>query len=318
MSILAGLLCSPREGVVAVRAKIDSIQGLRGLAALAVVVSHSLGELIEHAHIPLSAQPIAAAFGDIGVRVFFVISGFIMTVTTAHSFGAAGASLDFIAKRLIRIAPLYWLVTMAYIAVVMWPRGATPDATKILLSLAFIPYLNDSGQYWPVYVPGWTLNYEMLFYALFAIALIFRRGLGFVLAALILLVVAGMAGLDGFYTKPVLLYFAAGIALALIRERAKLPPLRPHAADRAILAVGDASYSIYLTHSFLLGVSAPILARFSGIHVAALWMAAMLVGSILIGLLSYRILESPMTRWLRSQVPLRNPRPGRTGNRAYP
>lgn len=274
--------------------KIDSVQGLRGIAALAVVASHAIGELIEHGHVAASAMPLATALGEGGVRVFFVISGFIMAATMRGSFGEPGAARDFILKRLIRIVPLYWLVTLVYIAVVLAPKGMLPSAGEVAMSLAFLPYVGANGQYWPIYVPGWTLNYEMVFYALFAVALLWRQGLWLVLVALGALAAAGLA-YPGFYTSPIILYFAAGIVLA----RFKVPQGMPPRLSAISNAVGDASYSIYLTHSFVLGISTRVLRHLEGPYAPALWLVAMLAASTVVGMLSYRLLELPMTTWLR-------------------
>jgi exopolysaccharide production protein ExoZ len=76
---------------------ISNIQLLRGLAALAVAFYHA-GYVI----------PGTTHTDFLGVPVFFVISGFIMTHITRAS------SDDFLLHRLIRIVPLYWLATAFY------------------------------------------------------------------------------------------------------------------------------------------------------------------------------------------------------------
>ena len=82
--------------------KILSVQYLRGLAALLVVVAHNALLLPDGmaAHIP----------GALGVDIFFIISGFIMTFITAHS---AERPLPFLIKRFFRIWPVFFLVWLA-------------------------------------------------------------------------------------------------------------------------------------------------------------------------------------------------------------
>ena len=82
--------------------KLNSIQYLRALAALTVVVAHAW----DH---PLPATPWpAAAMGEFGVALFFVISGYIMVAITGEGrFSAA----QFLKRRAIRIVPLYWMAT---------------------------------------------------------------------------------------------------------------------------------------------------------------------------------------------------------------
>jgi peptidoglycan/LPS O-acetylase OafA/YrhL len=74
--------------VKAAHERLDTVQALRGIAALAVVCNHI--PAIEH--------------GAFGVDLFFVISGFIVCHVAAADPGR------FMAKRLIRVLPLYWLV----------------------------------------------------------------------------------------------------------------------------------------------------------------------------------------------------------------
>src|SRR5689334_9557040 len=94
-------------------ARIDNIQVLRAVAALMVVVYHC-GVEVETIAGSAGLQPssITGALAR-GVPLFFVISGFIMVVTTAGRFEAPGASIDFLRRRVVRIVPLYWIVTAA-------------------------------------------------------------------------------------------------------------------------------------------------------------------------------------------------------------
>jgi exopolysaccharide production protein ExoZ len=198
---------------------IGPIQYLRALAALMVVWVHSLYM------IPGAAERLDAPnFGGAGVDLFFVISGFIMVVTTAEKDMTPVA---FFCRRIVRVVPLYWLATLAVIAC-----AASEDSFKdlryppaaIAKSLLFIPYTTrefpDSA--WPILQNGWTLNFEMFFYALFALSLALPRRfrLPGLAATLGILVVIGKLfspfgnPLAAVYTSPLLLEFAAGMILA--------------------------------------------------------------------------------------------------------
>ena len=216
-----------------------SIQYLRALAALAVLVFHAM----QRAGAPVT---VAAA----GVDVFFVISGFIMGSTVGVLTAGAASPGRFLLHRLIRIAPLYWAVTLA-LAVAATVPGLLPNlrasASHLALSLLFIPHLDPAGGIFPLLVPGWTLDYEMAFYLVFAAALWLprRRRLFAVTAALGGLVAAGaLFRLSGAlwqtYTDPILLEFAAGLALAVAAARGRLPG-RP--ASAALAAVGAAAFA---------------------------------------------------------------------------
>ena len=110
-------------------------------------------------------------FGASGVDLFFVISGFIMVVTTSRT---EFTPQKFFLLRSIRVVPLYWLATLAWIAYKVFEhsfQGVYPAA--IAKSLLFIPYSSPGFPrgVWPILANGWTLNYEMFFYALFALSL---------------------------------------------------------------------------------------------------------------------------------------------------
>ena len=96
-------------------------------------------------------------------------------------FQQPGASQRFFLKRFIRIAPLYWsLTTLAVILIAINPSVFTYRDHLIpgwvVGSYLFFPVAMESGIASPVIGPGWTLNFEMYFYLLFAICLIWSRG----------------------------------------------------------------------------------------------------------------------------------------------
>lgn len=308
-----------------------SIQYLRAIAALSVVWLHELTSI--PGFIDALGPP---RFGGSGVDIFFVISGFIMVYTvSAKPVGGA----RFFALRIIRVVPLYWICTLAMVGLTYAGLFKTVHWSPVTLakSLAFIPY----GPF-PVLAPGWTLNFEMFFYALFALTLGFPR---WVMGAVLLaLVAAGFMHPENViaqtYTSPLLLEFLAGMVLAQIWLRnwaVNLPvglvlmaggctilylhdglPLHGFSQvigsalmvggalndklsrwkNRLLKELGDASYSIYLTHLFpLAGLRLLALSM----HVWPLpYMLMSLVVSSVTGWLCYRVLERPLTKYLGS------------------
>jgi exopolysaccharide production protein ExoZ len=118
--------------------------------------------------------------------------------------------------------PLYWLATFACIATAgiasPWPVPAV-DAAGILRSLLFIPYF-DAGFTvpTPILVPGWTLNLEMAFYAMFAIGLALRRPV--LVASLLIVAMLAIGAFEGragalasTWTSPLLTRFLAGMLI---------------------------------------------------------------------------------------------------------
>ena len=113
---------APRRSRAVARARmkdVSNVQVLRGLAALGVVVAHAQGELIyRDAPNPLPSLE----WGAFGVDVFFVISGFVMAYASANAFGSLRSVWPFMIRRIIRIAPLYWIATLAF--ALLLARGA--------------------------------------------------------------------------------------------------------------------------------------------------------------------------------------------------
>jgi exopolysaccharide production protein ExoZ len=202
-----------------------SIQALRGLAALAVVAYHAL-------------QWGGGGFevGRAGVDVFFVISGLIMWHVTAGRDVTPGA---FLWRRVTRVAPLYWLTTLAVLAIALaWPAflpEVRPGWRHLALSLAFVPHLDPRGLPFPTLPPGWTLDYEALFYLIFAATLAGPRAWRgrMVVGALLAVTAFGFLMPEPFYylgANPMLLQFAAGVGLGLAAEHGIAPTRRAGAA----------------------------------------------------------------------------------------
>ncbi|WP_313196677.1 acyltransferase [Shinella zoogloeoides] len=319
-----------------------SLQVLRGLAATMVVVFHlptALG--IPEVNIPILSS---------GVDIFFVISGFVMVVSTAN------APLDlraFTMQRFTRIVPLYWIMTFVMIAALWMFRDRTIPLDEIGKSLLFIPYLDTAtGLVQPILGVGWTLNLEILFYLLFAVTLplgAFRQIV--VIGAVFTLAVAARVVFKPtddtvlfFYTTPVLFEFFAGMVLGHLADRIRRLPVAfgvsasvfaialifvlrfnfvlPRTLDQGVPALifvagcinlenhfrsmaprwsirlGDASYSLYLTHLVVLLAAAPLVAAAD----ISPWIAgALIVGaSILVSLASYALMEKPLLTLFRT------------------
>ncbi len=196
---------------------LNNLQVLRALAAFMVVVFHM-------AEFDLAQLERPLAFGKYGVDVFFVISGFVMVYTIARR---PLGPVQFLANRVIRIVPLYWALTLGVFAVaVLAPtllKSTSADPVELAKSLFFVPFTKSNGEMHPVLFVGWTLNYEMFFYALFAAGLLLPGAGGRVAATFGMLGGLVLAGLvlrpagdvARFYTSPLLLEFGWGMLLGL-------------------------------------------------------------------------------------------------------
>ncbi len=210
-----------------------NLQILRALAAYLVFLTHF--GLYAGLVLP---RPDVLAFGAAGVDVFFVLSGFIMFVSTgarsARGEGGpaqAGSSRRddgegigaFLVRRAARVVPVYWLVTLGLALMALAglkPIGIVEFRPEYLLqSLLFLPF-SRGGYVEPLNSVGWTLNYEMFFYAVFAGLLLVPTRAMRALAAVALFLGLSLLGLLpvpglywAYYTKPIVLEFAAGIGL---------------------------------------------------------------------------------------------------------
>lgn len=203
---------------------IKSIQHLRGYSSLSVAIFHIFPMFIVDSKLPI--WPLSA-----GVDIFFVISGFIMWKISNER---QTAPLEFILKRIIRIAPPYWLATLILAACVIVKPNLfpvyNPTLEHIAASMAFIPHQvgNDAM---PFLIQGWTLNFEIFFYFVFTISMftITKHRLISITAIILLLVLIGLmvpekGPIARVYLNPLLLEFLAGIYLAVAVERKILVP----------------------------------------------------------------------------------------------
>ena len=229
MNQLSGSATSPAQHAPTLL----SIQVLRGVAALAVTFVHIQEQLV-HRYGVAGALP-DLSLGFAGVDLFFVISGFIMVYTSERLFGQSDAPRRFFLRRLARIVPLYWLISailLVYILASYRDLGsANVSYDWMAASFFFYPYPRPNGDLTPLHGVGWTLDYEMFFYAVFAVTLLLsqRRAVGVVCALF-----AGLVGLRlavpqlplplAFWSDPIILEFVLGLLIALaLREHGPLP-----------------------------------------------------------------------------------------------
>ncbi|MGY2905713.1 acyltransferase family protein [Bradyrhizobium sp. URHC0002] len=214
--------------------KIHHLQTLRAIAASLVVADHALEYSIRRQMLGEDCLALAWALGWVGVAVFFVISGLIMVRSSYNSFGDFEQARRFGTRRILRIVPLYWLVLLVFLMILLARTNAV-DLVDLVKSLLFIPYQSPglSGMR-PIASQGWTLNYEMMFYAIFTLSLTLKRiwGLAFIFAVLTGLVGYHLVSWPAtpysdpttplqFWTDPIILLFALGMVVGLLEQRAQ-------------------------------------------------------------------------------------------------
>jgi peptidoglycan/LPS O-acetylase OafA/YrhL len=339
----------------------------RGIAALLVVLFHTTQLSQEKLGQPFLGN--LFAFGGAGVDFFFVLSGFIIFFVHQADVGQRDRLKPFIIKRLIRIYPLYWLVTLAILPIYfLMPQtgyGYERDLTVIVKSLLLIPQ-----EHFPVLIVGWSLSHEMLFYGIFGCIIFLSLKLSRVLLAGWLLGTLALfiGNFTGVWTRENHsiqflfnahnLEFALGCLAAFLvlnkrfdaekfffllfgttlflffgvaqAQRSLLPnPILAygipsmlivlgaasfdlqrshHQSNTPLLklftSLGDASYSIYLTHYLCLSL---LLKLVLATHLIQMIGYAVTIGLLLpitigIGYLTYKWLEHPITNGLRQRL----------------
>lgn len=199
--------------------RFESIQALRGIAALFVVLEHVR----------------FLSCGAFGVDIFFCISGFMIMYSTHES------SEFFLRKRMIRILPLYYLMTLGtFLLLLLFPgmfQQSKADPSFLAKSLLFIPFDIGEGAIQPLMRIGWTVNCEVFFYAVFFIAMGLSHKFRGLICSLcfILLTAAGTwpkaCTALRFYGNPIMLEFVLGILVYYAARglhqafRRRTPPL---------------------------------------------------------------------------------------------
>ena len=366
---------------------IQSLQILRFLAALIVVLDHCQFAGSTLANRAGMTFEFPSVHGRLGVDIFFVISGFIMVYISSGRDEWCMRPGAFAIDRISRIVPIYYIATAAWIVLFLAAGylnshhfDARWSLREYLLSALFIPYLDPATRLpQPVLPQGWTLDYEMFFYALFAFAITFKRARGMICLFFLFfsLVIAGQIwnvvtnnafvlttlkdGPGGnyfvvprFWFHPIILEFLTGAALALLRERMfaadmlvnfryttvvlialiaaytaaynaavisgpALDALRALTAIGAVsvcvltkdttprsvlrdlsVECGNASYSLYLSHSHILFIMISIWKR---VGVAGAGVSSFLAISaamcVIASVLLHRAVEKPLSQYVR-------------------
>lgn len=149
-----------------------SLQILRGIAAWSILYYHYIQDFYQF-NVSHPVARIFASHGSLGVDIFFVLSGFVMYLSAAKTDTTA---YDFFLRRVFRIVPAYWFYTIVMaISIELIPEecdASTYSLKTFFYSLAFIPHQNPSGLgRYSLLTVGWTLQFEMVFYTIYTIAI---------------------------------------------------------------------------------------------------------------------------------------------------
>ncbi len=279
MTTLAATTYAPMPTATSHHPRIRILDGLRLVAALLVVSWHYVAfghgaSLTPYAQVP-ALYPVAA-YGWLGVELFFLISGFVICMSSiGHTLG------EFVTSRITRLYPAYWFAIVLTTAVLLlWPGQSALPWSDVAVNFTMFQSGYDLPSVDAVY---WTLWIELHFYVLFAIVVWrganYRRVATFCGAWLVASVIGRELG-GKWDTMPIADYapfFVAGVAFYLMRRYGSKPLLW-----------------VYVVASYALGVP-PVLRTLDGsnthLHaqiaqwpaVVALAVFYLLVGAIALG-----------------------------------
>jgi exopolysaccharide production protein ExoZ len=161
--------------------KLLSLQYGRAIAALAVVFYHFSG----YHQANQEFEPFRGffKFGHLGVDFFFVLSGFVIMMAHKKDLGQSSRIVSFGLKRFFRIFPTYWF-HLSFIILIRISAGILFHQDSFYRDFDFSFMLDNflllpTGKY--LIGPAWSLSYELFFYLLFSLGLIFPRKIFFVL-----------------------------------------------------------------------------------------------------------------------------------------
>lgn len=253
--------------------KLESLQALRGIAALLVLLFHYRFYLRGDDESGRTIWDALFGWGIMGVDIFFVISGFIMVYTTQHYMQGCSSAKRFLLNRAIRIIPLYYfgLLVAFLFGGAMSTFHYAEKVQNLLSALTFTVYttsvtphyVDDAG----MYNIRWTLNYEVYFYLAFALCLMMKHRILALIGwgGLMTCVIPVLAGFQptlsvhgyefktptiAFITNPLLLEFLIGVCAGYIYLQ-----LKRHVVSlklplvSSIVAIGLLCYIIFSIYS---------------------------------------------------------------------
>jgi exopolysaccharide production protein ExoZ len=230
--------------------KIKTLQAARGVAAFMVLCFHATS--VDQKFLADPVLPEFFSSLQVGLDLFFVLSGFVMTASTAGRSRGPMSSFNFIAGRFARIYPTYWTYLVPLIAIYLLLPGSvisSDRAIDLVGSIFLLP--SDAPPLLPV---AWSLTLELWFYAVFAATLLTPKAwtpwaLGAWLGA-VLLSASFVPLVDSSYwraaTHPFAVEFIAGAAAGLFWS-SRLGRSLGRTASTFLIAIGIACIGVALS-----------------------------------------------------------------------
>ena len=146
------------------------LNGIRALAALGVLVSHTLASLSRFG----ISHPRSIQFANAGVTIFFTLSGFLITYLLLQEKKKHGRIdlKQFYIRRVLRIWPLYFLYILLTLSVTTFALGESQDLAYLALYFVFFPNIAFNLNRYPMAMGHlWSIGVEEQFYAFWPLIL---------------------------------------------------------------------------------------------------------------------------------------------------
>ncbi|WP_024801628.1 acyltransferase [Nocardia sp. BMG51109] len=309
-------LSGPDSAAAGRRVFVPALEGMRGLAALGVVLTHVAFQTGANG-IPVLGRVLGRF--DMAVAVFFGLSGFLLWrphAAAARGLGTAPTAGRYLLHRAARILPAYWVVVCAVL--ILLPTAAQSAGLRVWVSnlallQVFVPLTLTDGL-----TQMWSLSVEVAFYLvlpLLAWAVMWLRGAAARWRAPVVLALGVISLSWNFLPVPTpdaihadnwlpgyLPWFVAGMLLAeLVEEGA----VRPGLAGSQGWRIAGNPWVMWPLGLIAFLLAASDLAGPAGLERGAAWQYAMKMGLgalVGFGLLAPLVLGNRPHRWLRSRV----------------
>jgi exopolysaccharide production protein ExoZ len=336
------------------KSKLLSLQVFRGMAALIVLLHHGVIIMANHEFKYLNT---IFNVGWVGVDFFFVLSGFIIYYTCNTYIGRREKTKEYLIKRLIRIYPIYWLITIGVLLmykIMNHERNFNLD--QIIKSILLFPQSDI-----PIVSVSWTLVYEIFFYLMFGLIIYTNKKLGKIICMIwilgILLNSFKIIDMNGYFylnflfsnnniefiigcfvayyilnyslkysgilillgllafiyswinviegdiirgSTESMLMFGTSCGL-LVLASASIDLNSKPTIPKILLILGDASFSIYLTHIYIFGFLNQIFLKFNVIN-PLLAFGIMVIITVILGIFFYYFIEKPMLSFIKERL----------------
>lgn len=234
------------------------LQASRGGAAMLVVFSHTntsfFGNPRYWPDIPFGNYP---EFGHAGVELFFVLSGFIIYAAHRNDLGVRARFGGFVWKRFRRVYPVCWVALLMVLPLYLFVPSFASGVERqlgVLFDNIFLIHAFGTASSDQILVVSWTLFHEVMFYAIFAVAILnlplgtVALGVWIAASAAALAVPAQIPPALVFTLSPLHVLFGMGIAAAwfINHHRVALPWIV--AAAGAVLFFGTGAEEALYGH----------------------------------------------------------------------